>query len=337
QYHIVNKHWNRAARTDEISKKIDAFFAPSHFFNKYTTLEFFLVVCCTVDSNAVSSTSNEDERRHLLLSENSVRIIRSGLESYTSTSFSSMPTSHYSYSDVVRVSINAPSMYNKVTKDIQKYNKKVRTAVKLRGMKNMWEKARNMIQEKKYLFVAVDVESYERDHSCILEVGWSMYDSKKDLIMDRHFCVTDYRHLRNGQFVPDMKDRFTFGTTVWANQKTIKDEFMKDLETQRGNVVLLGHDIKTDVKYIESMGMDVSSVIERFDTADMNAARVGKPNERINLGRLLDELDIENYSLHNAGNDAHYTLRLFLELCKLPPAPPEEVNASQPVSDDDWI
>ncbi|CAG8649776.1 18778_t:CDS:2, partial [Racocetra fulgida] len=212
-------------------------------------------------------TSNEDERRHLLLSEDSVRTIRSGLELYTSTSFSSMPTSHYSYSDVVRVSINAPSMYNKVTKDIQKYNKGVRAAVKLRGMKNMWEKARNMIQEKKYLFIAVDVESYERDHSCILETSekWTIRSGHERSI-----------HLWN------------------------HNEFMKDLESQKGNVVLVGHDIKTDVKYIESMGMDVSSVIERFDTADMNAARVGKPNERINLGRLLDELDIENYSLHNA-------------------------------------
>ncbi|CAG8692466.1 1523_t:CDS:2 [Dentiscutata erythropus] len=325
QYHVVSKHWNRAARTDEIAKKIEEFFAPKNFFNKFTTLDFFL------------GTSNEDERRYLLLSEDSVKTIRLGLETFTSASFSSMPSSHYTYSDVVRVSVNAPSMFNKVTKDIQKYNKGVRTALKLRGMKNMWEKARNMIQEKKNLFMAVDVESYERDHSCILEVGWSMYDSKNDLIMDRHFCVTDYRHLRNGQFVPDMKDRFTFGTSVWANQKTIKDEFTKDLESQLGSVVLVGHDIKTDVKYLESMGIDVSSVIERFDTADMNAARVGKPNERINLGRLLDELDIENYSLHNAGNDAHYTLRLFLELCKLPLAPPEEPNASQPISDDDWI
>jgi hypothetical protein len=196
-------------------------------------------------------------------------------------------------------------------------------------MKDSWERAQSMFKEKKYLFVAVDVESYERDHSCILEVGWSMFDSKKNSFMDRHFCVSEYKYLSNGQFVPDRKDRFSFGKTVWANLKRIGSEIVGDLteETVKGNVVFIGHDIQMDVKYLESMDVDVKGVIkpvDYFDTAEMNAARVGKPYERINLGRLLDDLDIENYCLHNAGNDAHYTLLLFLELCKLPLQPPEE-------------
>ena len=58
------------------------------------------------------------------------------------------------------------------------------------------------------------------------------------------------------------------------------------------------------MKYLEAIGIYVERDIEPagiFDTAEMYAARSGKTNERINLGRSCDEMDIENYCLHNAG------------------------------------
>jgi hypothetical protein len=243
----------------------------------------------------------------LLLSEDSIKSIHQELEIYTSSPLS-LPslTAQPQYQNVEATFIDSAATFNKINKDLKKYNKKIRASCKLDSMKATWERAQNMFKEKKYLFVAVDVESYERDHSCILEVGWSMFDSKNNSFMDRHFCVSEYNYLRNGQFVPDRKDRFSFGTTVWASLKSIGSEIVGDLteEAVKGNVVFIGHDIQMDVKYLESMGVDVKGVIEPvdyFDTAEMNAARVGKPYERINLGRLLDDLDIENYCLHNAG------------------------------------
>ncbi|RIA84833.1 hypothetical protein C1645_742028 [Glomus cerebriforme] len=240
------------------------------------------------------------------------------------------------YKDVESIFLDSPSAFNKINKKIRKYNNKIKSEIKLKGMKDTWEHARNLFKTKEYLFVAVDVESYERDHSCILEVGWSMFDSKDNKFMDRHFCAKEYEHLKNGQFVPDRKDRFSFGETVWENLSKIATEIIKDLteEKEKGRVVFVGHDLRMDVKYLESMKVNVEEVINPvayFDTAEMNAARVGKPNVRTNLGRLLDELDIENYCLHNAGNDAHYTLCLFLELCRLSP----EDTASQAGSSSD--
>ncbi|GES82663.1 hypothetical protein RCL_jg11484.t1 [Rhizophagus clarus] len=292
QYHFVVKQWKGIKNA-----KIEQFFNTSYFFAQHPTLEFFL---------GIESKNNEDYLV-LLLSEDSVKSIHTELESITS---SKLP----------------------MIKEIKKFNKKSKADNKLRKMKENWEKAQNMVKTKKYFFVAVDVESYERDHSCILEVGWSMFDSKSEKFMDRHFCATEYKHLKNGQFVPDRKDRFIFGDTVWESLKQIGNEITKDLtgENENGNVVLVGHDVQMDVKYLESMGVNVKEVIkpvEYFDTAEMNAARVGKPNQRINLGKLLDELEIENYCLHNAGNDAHYTLCLFLELCRLPLQSPEESSS----------
>ncbi|KAG9284026.1 hypothetical protein G9A89_022800 [Geosiphon pyriformis] len=295
QYSYISKFWVKAVRDDVVAKKIEAFFAPGNFFNSHSGTEFFL------------GTSPIDGRRYLLVSVEAVKIIQKELESYLLKSFDTVPVvQNIKYDNVEVTFIDSPTIFNKVNKEIQKFNKTVRADAKLRTLIQSLERAQAMHQEKKYLFVAVDIESYEKDHSCILEVGWSMYNAQTDLFMDRHFCVTEYRHLKNGQFVPDMKDRFTFGKTVWESLKTISTEILKDLtEDNDGNVVFVGHDIKMDIKYLESMGVKVQEVIkplELFDTAEMNAARVGRPHERINLGRLLDQLHIENYCLHNAGN-----------------------------------
>ncbi|CAI2172383.1 10826_t:CDS:2 [Funneliformis geosporum] len=328
QFRSISKFWKKSVKNDELAKKIEAFFIPNNFFSKHATLEFFLG----------EGVGPNDGHRFLLLSEDSVKCVHAELESVTSSTLLNVPTLHAgSYQNVEAIFIESPKAFLKITKDTDKHNKKVRTEARLCKMKFKWEQARSMFKENRYLFVAVDVESYERDHSCILEVGWSMFNSRTGLYMDRHFCTTEYRHLKNGKFVSDMKDRFSFGKTVWANSKTIANEIVNDLteEKEKGNVVFVGHGVEMDLKYLENMGVSVSEVIqpvEIFDTAEMNAARVGKPHERINLGRLLDELDIENYSLHNAGNDAHYTLCLFLELCKLPFQPPEEISVSQPAS-----
>lgn len=328
QFRSISKFWKKSVKNDELAKKIDTYFTPSYFFARHATLEFFLG----------EGVGPNDGHRFLLLSEDSVNSVRAELESFISSTLSNVPILHAgSYQNVEAIFIDSPKAYIKITKETDKHNKKVRMEARLCKMKSKWEQARSMYREKKYLFAAVDVESFERDHSCILEVGWSMFNSRTGLYMDRHFCTTEYKHLKNGKFVSDMKDRFSFGKTVWANSKTIADEIVKDLteEQEKGNVVFVGHGVEMDLKYLENMGVNVSEDIrpvEIFDTAEMNAARVGKPHERINLGKLLDELNIENYSLHNAGNDAHYTLFLFLELCKLPFQPPDETSVSQPAS-----
>lgn len=244
-----------------------------------------------------------------MLSKDSVIDLKAELENLTSSVISSFPSNEVVCENVEAVRIDSYKVFKNIDNQIKSYNKQNKQRIKLRGMLHKSESARKMVQAKKYFFVAVDVESYERDHSYILEVGWSMYNSKTDLYMDRHFCVEENRHLRNGQYVPDMKDRFNFGKTVWADQESIKDEFIKDLtdDDVKGRVIIVGHDIDMDIKYLSDMGVEINELtMNQFDTAEMNAARIGKAHERTSLGRSLDQLDIENYCLHNAGEVAFH-------------------------------
>ncbi|KAF9434608.1 hypothetical protein BGZ76_007742 [Entomortierella beljakovae] len=169
-------------------------------------------------------------------------------------------------------------------------------------------------------FISVDIESYERDHAKILEIGWSIWDSRVDKYVDRHYAISDYRHLKNGKFVADRRDRFIFGTTVWASLQSSIEAFQKDIDTAanrnaEGLFALIAHDMSSDESYLKDMGVSFPAGMIKFDTLELNCARAGDSN-KIGLGKLLDDLDIENYCLHNAGNDAHYTLQLFLFLTR---------------------
>ncbi|KAG0272477.1 hypothetical protein BGZ95_011767 [Linnemannia exigua] len=170
-------------------------------------------------------------------------------------------------------------------------------------------------------FISVDIESHEFNHDKILEIGWSIWDSGVHKFMDKHYAISDYRHLRNGKYVPDKRDRFMFGKTVWEKLQGSIAAFQQDLEkaarrNEHGRFVLIAHDMTSDMKYLSHMGVTFPEGMIQFDTLEMNAARVGDSNCKTGLGKLLDEVEIENYCLHNAGNDAHYTLELFLWLAR---------------------
>ena len=83
------------------------------------------------------------------------------------------------------------------------------------------------------VFVCVDVESYERDHKKITEIGISTLDTLDLLntppgeggvewmkkIRARHFRIAEYAHLQNTEFINGCADRFEekFGKSEWIS------------------------------------------------------------------------------------------------------------------------
>ncbi|KAG0201883.1 HIR complex subunit [Mortierella sp. GBA30] len=245
------------------------------------------------------------------------------------------------------------SAYKKFIKDIERANKLNKAAERLMGWKRELDRATEMVfavpdtaaaavdgeegedshstmllspfesaaATSGMWFISVDIESYEFEHSKILEIGWSIWDSGVHKFTDKHYAIQEYRHLKNGKYVADRRDRFLFGKTVWASLQDSIAAFQEALETaskrnSEGLFVLIAHDMSSDEGYLRKMGVEFPRGMIKFDTVEMNGARVGDSNIKTGLGKLLDEVDIENYCLHNAGNDAHYTLDLFLWLTR---------------------
>lgn len=85
-------------------------------------------------------------------------------------------------------------------------------------------------------------------------------------------------------------------------------------EAPKRKVVLLGHDLPSDINYLKTIGFDVlglSNLLETADTAWMwrYLKRELNPTK---LGSILAELGILGWNLHNAGNDAVYTLQAMI-------------------------
>jgi hypothetical protein len=99
-------------------------------------------------------------------------------------------------------------------------------------------------------------------------------------------------------------------------RKNINDSIAEiDLDEKR-NVVFLGHNTNADVGYLQKLGFDplkAEGILECMDTAKMWQAW-RREQQPTSVGRILNSLDIIGWGLHNAGNDAVYTVCIQPEI-----------------------
>lgn len=218
--------------------------------------------------------------------------------------------------------------------------------------------------DKDVVFVCVDVESYERSHNIITEIGVSTLDSRdlqgippgedgkawRGIIRARHFRIQEHAHLINTDFVSGCADRFEFndGQSEWISIKdaprivascfrppfsgtpatrltlaaeppnhtnpTSHTAQAHESDSERRNIILVGHDISQDINYLQRLGynpLNLSTLLEIIDTASLYRALTRDNNAR-SLGAILLDIGITGWNLHNAGNDAAYTLQALL-------------------------
>lgn len=198
------------------------------------------------------------------------------------------------------------------------------------------------------IIIAVDVEAWERNHNIITEIGIATLDTRslqsiapgacgvdwRSQIHARHFRVKEYTHLTNGDFVAGCPDRFDFGQSEMVTRydtpskvaSCFKPPYSEvdasgmsayGIAAERRNIVFLGHDTQQDVQYLQKAGYDVtnlSNLVEFQDTSTMYRAFSQESNPR-NLGHVLYLCEVDAWNLHNAGNDAVFTLQAMLGLC----------------------
>ena len=87
-----------------------------------------------------------------------------------------------------------------------------------------------------------------------------------------------------------------------------------DTDGPKRNIILVGHDVKQDVAYLRKIGYEIynlSNLMEEVDTASMWRYVTRDVNPR-SLGSILAQIGITGWNLHNAGNDAAYTLQAMI-------------------------
>lgn len=192
---------------------------------------------------------------------------------------------------------------------------------------------------------AIDFEGWERDHTVITEMGYSIlqWDTQgKEIREDAHWIIKEAEGYRNGTYVPDYRyvssltmiggvltlrflfggQAYNFGESEKIPRSTFKGRVRSLIERlkETGPLYLVFHDNSQDIKYMKSPVIDAplddlsyllpdtTPVTGLFvvDTSDLFGALTGSSRgERRSLEKTCRMLQITTMFLHNAGNDAH--------------------------------
>ncbi|KAJ7394126.1 hypothetical protein OS493_003804 [Desmophyllum pertusum] len=164
-------------------------------------------------------------------------------------------------------------------------------------------------------FMAFDVETYEHDKSITLEIGYVFVNLDKPEEKEAfHYIIEENLHYTNKDYVPDNRERFKFGTSQRMSLEKTAEKFKQHIADADFLVTHAGHH---DEEYLAGCGISLEGK-QMFDTQALAMALLtGGPNS-YSLKRLLSDLEIEfdEDILHNAGNDAVYTMKVFHALSK---------------------
>lgn len=203
-----------------------------------------------------------------------------------------------------------------------------------------------LLSSNKTICFAIDVEAFEFDTDIVTEIGIAIYDPRENIyslmpiIRSYHLIVAEALPLRNKKFVCDFKDCFLLGESLVLPLEQCV-EFIQSLinfymkcETDQDTTwerAFVGHAIAGDIKWLKKIGVHVPELdneltkpedsteskgvrkhVKMLDTEKIYSMCYGKKGS--SLGKLLRLFHLPHAFLHNAGNDAYYTLLLMLKL-----------------------
>ncbi|KAH0289394.1 hypothetical protein KCU62_g4360, partial [Aureobasidium sp. EXF-3399] len=186
------------------------------------------------------------------------------------------------------------------------------------------------------VFICIDLEAFEFDQGKITEVGVSVLDSRHVLsnnpgpdgmqwlskITTRHLIIKEHKHLVNKRFVHGCPDKFNFGNSEIVSldrvHSTLTQLFdnpspssMLTSDLGARKLILVGHGLSNDTAFLNKLHFAPhanGNVIQDIDTQRF----VGTKKKPVGLSRLLAGLGVSAENLHNAGNDAAYTLQALV-------------------------
>jgi len=162
--------------------------------------------------------------------------------------------------------------------------------------------------ESNIKILSFDMEMNEKNRNTLLEIGFSLLDTKTMKYTNQNILIEEEINTLNGSYVPNNKDNFMFGETLIMKLDDAKEYFDEILEKSDFYV---GHDLQNDLRHTKK---EITKT-DYFDTVNSSVPEYyGIKSDRMSLEKLSTALKLEPKFLHNAGNDAYYTLQSALKL-----------------------
>ncbi|TKX24825.1 putative nucleic acid binding protein 12 [Elsinoe australis] len=184
------------------------------------------------------------------------------------------------------------------------------------------------------VFVSIDIEAWEMNHSQITELGIAVLDTRDihgiapgpggsnwiDTIQSRHFIDSNLTHLVNSVYVEGRPDEFNHGDSeyvpksaiVRALRSVLHHGFDYDGSMQR-NVVMVVHDKASEQRLVQHLDKKAFCNARVLFTADTQVYAT-RDDRRFGLEAIAKAFSVEHECPHNAGNDAVVTLQALVKM-----------------------
>lgn len=167
--------------------------------------------------------------------------------------------------------------------------------------------------------VAIDFEAFELAQNFLLELGISIYTPATNSIRVGHIVFEENSWRRNGAIVVDNRDSFLFGPSTVLSQDNIT-QFLYSIFSDCRRSCLVGHALQGDINMLrQCCALFDPADIDQYDTQEIYRLSTASKNHSRLEALIIDLLDTQPTGLHNAGNDAYFTLRCFLALVGIEP------------------
>lgn len=195
---------------------------------------------------------------------------------------------------------------------------------KFKGEKHVDDLRRWMenVYLRRKLLIAIDIEAWERNINKVTEIGVAIYDPTKQLssifptIQQFHIIIREHEKMVNGRYCPNNKHNFMGGVSynlgLGESRKFLGTLIRKCCEESEEGIVLVGHHIEGDLKWLRSIGIQFPKETPVVDTARIHGISYESGGS---LRGILRKVGIPHGYLHNAANDAYYTLLASLAYC----------------------
>ncbi|KAL6947389.1 hypothetical protein ACO0QE_002272 [Hanseniaspora vineae] len=200
---------------------------------------------------------------------------------------------------------------------------------------------------------SLDFEAYEFQQSVVTEIGISIFDPREQepysterQTQNFHIIVEESLDLRNHKFISCLKDCYLHNHSCILKLndavnliQILVDHYLRP-KTESDftwNRAIVGHNLSGDLNWLNKLGValpdnlkvngDLGSIPSEMtpgkfagdllllDTQKLYTSNYGLKSS--SLGKILRILNIPHAYLHNAGNDAYYTLQLLMKFCDI--------------------
>jgi len=193
--------------------------------------------------------------------------------------------------------------------------------------------AKSLCSSRTKVLIAIDLEWDETDSSNLLEIGTAVLDLRPGRlhpnrfppstwsIRAQHIVIRENAHIHNTKYHKGNKKGFKFGRSWYLKEERALERLRELLQSKYndGEVVLVGHFMQNDLKLLGELEIEIPESVRIFDTGSLERAWSGRVNgNRKSLEDLCEQFEVPYYQrhkLHNAGNDAFFTMAIFSEMC----------------------